>query len=525
MKKPISPRVRSFRHKMFYFGCIIVLMIPMFVLSQPATIGVHGESGSKGGLLEQERQKLEISELNLGEVNMTGEAIRLGTFGLDGVATLILWQKADEYKKKKDWTNLSATLKQLILLVPYFETVWRFQGWNLAYNVSSECDNYKDRYDWVIEGIRYLENGTRYNQKSIRLTNDVAWTTAHKISKSDEKVQFRQLFRQDDDFNKDRPLEQRDSWLVAREWYAKSIDMVDNQGVDLETISPTLFYSYPGNAQAYYSEGLQTDGEFGYKALRAWETFSREWKEFGTRQLSTTDGELLRLDEQEHLEALAEQYRQEMEALRPGLYDSMVAEKRAQLTPEELAVVDKPMEELTADEHEVATLAREKINVSNEAWALAMPSDLRVQARDLAKLRDEAQGMARMTNRYRMIVNYNFWKIRGLLECTDEIMEARKLVYEGDKAYAGGDIVVAKNNYDRAISLWAMMIAKPEYNNIIHEDMLGMDLREIVDRYEIILNQRNETLPEDFVLKDVIRENRPTDEAILRDMRKGPGEM
>ncbi len=521
--KTISPRMRSFRHKMIYFGCIIVLMIPMFVLSQPATVGVHGESGSKGGLLEQERQKLKISELDLGEVNMTGEAIRLGTFGLDGVATLILWQKADEYKKKKDWTGLSATLKQLIMLVPYFETVWRHQGWNLAYNVSAECDNYKERYDWVIEGIRYLENGTRYIQKSIRLTNDVAWTTAHKIGKSDEKVQFRQLFRLDDDFNKDRPLDERDSWLVGKEWYLKAVDLHEKQAVDLQTISPTLFFSYAPNMQAYYSENLQTDGDFGYKALRAWETFSREWEAFGLRELPTTDGDLLRLDEQEHLDGLAEKYRQELEALRPGIYDRLVAEKRAKLTPEELAVVDKPMEELTADEHELATDARDKIEVTNTEWAQELPADLRLRGMELAKLRDTAQWQAKLTHRYRLIVNYNFWKLRGLLERTDEIMEARKLVYQGDRAYTSGDLVVAKNNYDRAISLWAMMIAKPEFQGIIHEDMLGTDLREIVDRYEIILNQRNETLPEDFPLKDVIKENRPTDPVLLRDMQRGPG--
>ncbi len=41
---------------------------------------------------------------------------------------------------KKDWTNLSATLNQLTKVQPHFISVWRFQGWTLAYNCSTEFD-------------------------------------------------------------------------------------------------------------------------------------------------------------------------------------------------------------------------------------------------------------------------------------------------------------------------------------------------------------------------------------------------
>ncbi|MDO4549673.1 MAG: hypothetical protein Q4C96_00300 [Planctomycetia bacterium] len=517
--KTISLRTRSFRNKLIYSGCIVILILPMFWLGQPATIGVDGESSTKGGKLEQLRQESKISELEIGEVNMAGEAIRLGTFGLDGVATLVLWQKAEDFKKKKDWTNLSATLKQLILLVPHFETVWRFQGWNLAYNVSVECDNYKDRYDWVIEGIRYLERGTRYNQKSIRITWDVGWTTAQKISKSDERVQFRQLFRQDDDFNKDRPLEERDSWLVGKEWYLKAVDLHTKQGVDLQTISPTLFFSHAPNAQAYYAENLQTEGHFDMKTLMAWQDFAQEWKEYGQREIPTADSQTVRLYDQEELQQQAEDARQQLEALQPGLYDRLVAAKRAKLTPQELAVVDKKMEEMTADEVNLSSEAKEKIRVSNTEWATELPSDLRNEGLLLAKRIDTSTMQARLIQRSRMIVNYRFWQLTGILEQTPEIMEARKLIYEGNQAYASGDLVVAKNNYERAIQNWASVVAKPEFKEITDEDLFGTELREIIDKYEIILNQRNETLPENFPLKEVIQKTRKTDDAILRQMR------
>ena len=513
-----SLQSRSFRHKMMYFGCIVLLMIPMFWLSQPATIGIGEKGGSKGGKLEQLRQESKISSLDIGEVSMAAETVRLGTFGLDGIATMLLWEKANEYKKKKDWTNLSATLKQLILLVPHFETVWRFQGWNLAYNVSVEHDNYKERYDWVIEGIRYLERGTRFNQRSIRLTWDVGWTTSHKMGKSDEKVQFRQLFRQDNDFNKDRALDDRDGWLVGKGWYLKAEELV-SQGADLQTISPTLFYSHAPNAQAYYASALQSEGCFDQKALAAWTNFSEEWKAYGEKEIPTVDGDLIRLETQEILEKQAEEDRRKLESLQPGLYESLVAAKREKLTPEERAALDIPEDQWTLEDVNTASEAEKKIRVTNTEWAAELPVDLRGQGMDLAESVDKLSSQAMLVRRYRLIVNYRFWKLQGQLERTPEIMEARKLVYLGDRAFASGDLVTAKNNYDRAISAWATMLKIPEYSEIGHEDLLGSDLREIVDKYQVILNQRNETLPDDFPLNDVIRLNRPTDPVILESMK------
>ena len=61
-----------------------------------------------------------------------------------GVAANILWKKANDCKMKKDWTNLSATLKQITKVEPNFIGTWRFQAWNLSYNVSAAFDDYHD---------------------------------------------------------------------------------------------------------------------------------------------------------------------------------------------------------------------------------------------------------------------------------------------------------------------------------------------------------------------------------------------
>ncbi len=98
--------------------------------------------------------------MNLGEVDPASETIKLATLGLRGVAVNLLWEKANYYKKVEDWTNLTATLEQLAKLQPNFITFWKFQAWNLTYNVSVEFDDYHDRYYYVRRGIQFLRKAS-----------------------------------------------------------------------------------------------------------------------------------------------------------------------------------------------------------------------------------------------------------------------------------------------------------------------------------------------------------------------------
>jgi len=237
----MNPR-RSFVRKIVYLAAIAVLLVPLYWLSQPAT-GVVEEidgvrqvvRGSPGGKLAQLRTYHELSEAHLGDLDPVGETMKLATFGLRGLATNILWEKALNYQKKKDWTNLSATLNQIAKLEPHFIAVWKHQAWNLSYNVSVEFDNYRDRYHWVIEGIKFLKRGVELNRREPRLLWDVGWFTAQKIGRADEAKQFRKLFREDDDFHAEdeeyggsRPPEFRDNWLVGKYWFGRA----DQAGVE-----------------------------------------------------------------------------------------------------------------------------------------------------------------------------------------------------------------------------------------------------------------------------------------------------
>ena len=102
--------------------------------------------------------------------------------------------KAIEYQMKKDWTRLRATLDQIIKLQPHSIHVWRYQAWNLSYNVSVSFDDYHDKFYWVIEGLNYMLDGVRMNDKEPRLYWDMGWFISNKIGRDDAAKYYRRLF-------------------------------------------------------------------------------------------------------------------------------------------------------------------------------------------------------------------------------------------------------------------------------------------------------------------------------------------
>ena len=162
-----------------------------------------------------------LSQAQLGQIDPTSVTIKLATLGMRGVAANILWEKATDFKMKKDWTNLGATLNQITKVQPNFINVWSNQAWNLSYNVSVEFDDYRQRYRWVIKGIDFLKEGIRYNERQPRLLWDMGWMISEKIGRADESKQFRKLFKEDDDFHGSPPLALRDNWLVGKEWFER----------------------------------------------------------------------------------------------------------------------------------------------------------------------------------------------------------------------------------------------------------------------------------------------------------------
>ena len=490
----------SFKRKIIYACILVVLLIPLFILSQPASPGIDGQGGTPGGVLAQLRSKHHLDESELGDVDLIATTFRL--FGLTPIADTILWNAANEYRMKKDWISLSATLKQMARLMPHYESVWRFQGWNLSYNVSAEFDDYRQRYHWVIEGLKFLEKGVSMNQKSIRLTWDVAWHTSQKIGKSDERVQFRRLYKADDDLHGSRPVELRDCWLVGKEWYLQSERVVSKDN-PLGKISPTLFYSNAPMNQMSYADNLEKDGRFDEKVEREWKKAEEEWKSFGERDIETTQGQTIRLNNLTKYSNLEKSLSEELENLEPELRNELIQERRQKLSPEQKAAYDKNWSDRNAEEINLANEAEEILRITNMQLAERMAANNIEHGKKIASELDNAKEQATWIERYRDLVNFNYWNLRAEFEQLPDIIEARKLIYEGKKAFRQGDPKLPKENYDKAFALIKKRLDTDEFKNFDSEDAFQLDFKATMETYLKILEQNNETIGEDFILHDL----------------------
>ncbi len=518
----MNPR-SSFYRKVVYGVVIILLLLPLFWLSSPATSATSSSAASPGGKLSQLRDKYNLSQAQLGEIDPTSVTVKLTTLGFRGVAAAVLWNKAADYKMKKDWANYGATLNQITKVLPNFLNVWINQAWNLSYNCSVEFDNYRERYRWVIRGLNFLQEGIEYNKHNIarpRLVYELGWNTSQKIGKADESKQYRHLFANDQDFRNSLPADMRDSclddrgqldnWLVGKKWYQKAVDMVDAEGASMLTKSPLVYRSQGPMCQMNYAEALERDGIFGEKAKIAWITAGNEWHRYGNEELPTSftrEGSEkpveIRLNDREMHEEAAKRALAKLEALQPGLRAKIVAEKKAALTPAQREALDTPPEKRTPGKQMAdAQQAENAIAVSHNEVARRVAGDQRKEALQLAKEAEEHEMLAGYIQRYREVVNFNFWRQRAKSEQTDDLIKARQLVYQGERSYAEGDLVAARNAYQDGLAAWRK--ALDTHKEYIHDQTTGEDLVDVVKRYRRVLSQLDEPFPKPFILQDIL---------------------
>jgi hypothetical protein len=480
---------------------IAVLLVPLSILSQPA------DSSSPGGTLARLRMKHGLSQANLGEIDPTSETMRLATLGLKNIAVTLLWDRANHYKKVEDWTNLSATLEQMTKLQPNFYSIWDFQAHNLSYNISVQFDDYHDRYAWVMKGIEFLRQGIALNQREPRLLGRMGWFIGQKIGRSDEKKQYRRLFKADDDFHeRDRPgrtLPERDNWLVAREKYLAAQQLTDS-GVPLNT-TPLIFHSEPMMTAINHARALAEDGVFGDTGRDAWRLAGDEMRRFSVREIPTTWDVPIRLGLQEAELKRAERLAEELEALLPGRFQALENRKRESLTPDQRAALDIPALERSEKQQLAASEAQAALTVTWPVVAREAPADVRPKAQELARQFVEAKETAEIISRYRDIVNFNVWRATCEAEVTDEMLKAREATWQAERAFEDAQLQAAKKAYEEAFAAWRKVLDSSE---VLRKDAItGDDIKEMVDRYRKVLEQLDEPFPQPFILGDVVEQS------------------
>ena len=116
----------------------------------------------------REKKSRDLGEAAIGQIDTGSFMMKLFLLGgFRGIVADLLWIRAEEHKKDHDWDRLKPTVDLITKLQPHFLSIWTFQGWNLAYNVSVEWDAPEDKYavdqegDQVRPGRREARTGSR----------------------------------------------------------------------------------------------------------------------------------------------------------------------------------------------------------------------------------------------------------------------------------------------------------------------------------------------------------------------------
>ncbi|MEM9589169.1 MAG: IRE (iron responsive element), partial [Planctomycetota bacterium] len=347
----------AFGKKIVYLLVLIGMLVPLFLLGQPAG------GGGEGGQLAEMRDSYNIAESDLGEISPASETMKLASLGLRGVAASLLWKKSHDYSVTHEWDRLKATLNNIALLQPHFDKVWEFQAWNLTYNVSREFDDYRQRYEMVREGTEYLTRGIRQNRNAPRLVWYTGWFYGSKIGMSDEKRQFRRLFA-DDSIQHEQLLEQKiavdspealgplnkpDNWLVGRLWLKRGYELVDS-GIQIRRQTPLNFYETGPKWRIYHSEAIEKEGILDERAQNAWQLASQDWADFGDRSIPTTSPFTIKLGRVDDLREQLNERQQEFKRITGQAFMDAVQAKIDKLGPEYKAIAAKPESERTVCE-------------------------------------------------------------------------------------------------------------------------------------------------------------------------------
>lgn len=500
-------RTTQLRRKLTYLIVLVVMLIPLYLLGQPA-----GGGGDGGGRLAQMRDAYGIAESDLGEISPASETMKLASLGMRGVAASLLWKKSHEYRVTHEWDRLKATLNNIALLQPHFDKVWEFQAHNLAYNVSSEFDDYRQRYEMVREGTEFLTKGVKQNRKAPRLIWYTGWFYGQKLGMSDEKRQFRRLFADDDVVHEQLmeqgiavdspeargPLGKPDNWLVGRLWLNTGYDLVES-GIKIRRQTPINFYETGPKWRIKHAEAIESEGILDDRAQNAWQMASQDWKGLGNRSIPTTASFTIKLGQLDELSRQRQEKFAEIKSIAPVAYAKAEKEMIASADPVTRDAIDTPEEERTKLQQTIVENSKGQSTPSLDSVVGLASSDERLQALQLVDDIKDLDERILKTSGYRKQINFEYWGTLALAEQEERTVRARRLTFEAEKANADAELDKAIKLYEEAFVVWAEIF--DDYPILVIDDS-AEDLADSIRRYSIATD--SDEIAEDFPLKTFV---------------------
>jgi hypothetical protein len=176
-----SHQQQSLQRKLIYIALILAIFFGL-VFYRPF-------------LVEGKAKDLALREQDRGDVELSGQVLKLVLTGLRGFAVTALWYNANEKQKKNQWNELELMVRQVTKLQPHFVTPWLFQSWNLSYNVAVQCDREADQYFYITRGIELLAEGERQNRDNPDMRYFIGFYNQHKICQADRTNMLLALYQ------------------------------------------------------------------------------------------------------------------------------------------------------------------------------------------------------------------------------------------------------------------------------------------------------------------------------------------
>lgn len=149
-------------------------------------------AGDKLDFINSQRMQMKLisnQPLENAPPSLAFATVAMGAFR--GLVVDVLWLRADKLKEQGQFFDAKQLAEWITTLQPRFASVWQFQAWNMAYNISvaipaSQAD---ERYRWVKNGYQLLrDEGIPLNPKSIGLYYELARIFHHKMGSVSDDV-------------------------------------------------------------------------------------------------------------------------------------------------------------------------------------------------------------------------------------------------------------------------------------------------------------------------------------------------
>ena len=137
------------------------------------------------GVITKQRLTYDLEPPTLASSEQWSSELRLPTAALTifrSLAIDYLWIRADDLKNEGQYFDALHLARLICALQPNLPTVWQFNAWNMAYNISVGLPTWPERWHWVRAGFELLrDEGLVNNEKSLLLYRELGWIFQHKI--------------------------------------------------------------------------------------------------------------------------------------------------------------------------------------------------------------------------------------------------------------------------------------------------------------------------------------------------------